>query len=246
MSKIYIEDILKEAQDIGWKLISDQYQNLDSELIFECPEGHKVYLPYKKFRRAAECPICKSNPLSSLDLKPLYKRPDSQRILALDQATITSGWAIFDDGQLVKYGTLNINRASTDERISLIKQWLASIIANWKPDLVALEDIQLQQFGAKNSNNIEGVTTFKTLAHLQGALFNYLYENKTPYEVVHVGVWRKHCKVIGKARADKKKSAQLKVKEWYDVSVSTDEADAICIGRYAAETAIKKAVMIEW
>ncbi len=75
MSKIYIEDIQREAKDIGWTLISEQYQNLDNELIFECPEGHKVYLPYKKFRKNPECPICKLNPLSKVDLKPIYKKP---------------------------------------------------------------------------------------------------------------------------------------------------------------------------
>jgi hypothetical protein len=34
MSKIKIEDIRKELQDDGWKLISDTYENLDSEMIF--------------------------------------------------------------------------------------------------------------------------------------------------------------------------------------------------------------------
>ena len=246
MSKIHIEDIQKEAQDIGWKLISDQYKNLDVEMEFECPEVHRVYLPYKKFRRAAECPICKSNPLATLEIKPLYKRPGAQRILALDQATITSGWAVYDDGKLIKYGSFTVKSASQDERRTEIKQWLASMINNWKPDLVALEDIQLQQFGAKDGDNIEGVTTFKTLAHLQGVLMNYLFENKIPYEIIHVSVWRKHCDIKGKSRSDKKKSAQLKVKEWYDVSVTTDEADAICIGKYAAETTIQKITMLSW
>lgn len=246
MSKIHIEDIQKEASDIGWKLISDQYKNLETELEFECSEGHRVYLPYKKFRRAAECPICKSNPLASLDIKPLFKRPGTQRVLALDQATLTTGWAVFDDGELVRYGAITGNRASSDEKIVSMKQWVASMVANWKPDLVGLEDIQLQQFGAKDSDNVEGVTTFKTLAHLQGVLQNYLFENKVNYEVVHVGVWRKYCEIKGKSRSDKKKSAQMKVKDWYDVSVTTDEADAICIGKYLAATALKKNVMIEW
>jgi Holliday junction resolvasome RuvABC endonuclease subunit len=148
--------------------------------------------------------------------------------------------------KLIKYGSFTVKSASQDERRTEIKQWLASMINNWKPDLVALEDIQLQQFGAKDGDNIEGVTTFKTLAHLQGVLMNYLFENKIPYEIIHVSVWRKHCDIKGKSRSDKKKSAQLKVKEWYDVSVTTDEADAICIGKYAAETTIQKITMLSW
>ena len=43
MSKIKVEDIQNELEKYGWKLISQEYKNLDSELIFECEEGHKVY-----------------------------------------------------------------------------------------------------------------------------------------------------------------------------------------------------------
>ena len=57
MSKIKIEDIRKELQDDGWKLISDTYENLDSEMIFQCPEGHTVYSSWKKLRTKKECPI---------------------------------------------------------------------------------------------------------------------------------------------------------------------------------------------
>ena len=35
MSKIKVEDIRKELEPLNWKLISDEYHNLDSELIFE-------------------------------------------------------------------------------------------------------------------------------------------------------------------------------------------------------------------
>ncbi len=166
--------------------------------------------------------------------------------MALDQATTTSGWAIFDDGVLINYGAITFNSFNTDERISELKQWLISMISNWTPDLIGLEDIQLQQFGAKNSDNVEGVTTYKVLAHLQGVLQNLLYEDKSTYEIIHVSVWRKHCNILGKTRADKKKSAQLKIKQWYDVSVTQDEADAICIGKYLSEVLIKKNRMLVW
>ena len=46
----------------------------------------------------------------------------------------------------------------------------------WKPDLVIFEDIQLQVFDGG-----EQVITFKKLAHLQGVLKNYCYENEITF-----------------------------------------------------------------
>lgn len=42
--------------------------------------------------------------------------------------------------------------------------------------------------------------------------------------------------VKGRARADRKRSAQLIIKEKYDVQVTDDEADAVLIGQYAVDT----------
>lgn len=246
MSKIKIEDISRDISSKNWKLISEIYVNLDSELHLQCPEGHQVYTSYKKWRRGFECPNCQSNPLKNLDQKIICKKPNTKRVLAIDDATTTSGWAVFDDNVLIKYGKITMTQASAVERISITKQWLASMIVNWSPDLVGIEDIQLQQFGEKNSNNVEGVTTYKVLAHLQGVLENYLFENNMNYEIVHTATWRAHCDIKGKSRTDKKKSAQLKVKDWYDIQVTQDEADAICIGKYLSETNSKKNTLIQW
>ncbi|MBQ6628119.1 MAG: hypothetical protein IJH65_04805 [Methanobrevibacter sp.] len=48
------------------------------------------------------------------------------------------------------------------------------------------------------------------------------------------------------SRSDKKKSMQLLVKKWYDVSVSNDEADAIGIGKYVTDTAGAALVVENW
>lgn len=54
MSKIKYEDIKKEVEQIGWELISENYKNLDDEMIFKCPEGHTVYSSWKKAVRAVK------------------------------------------------------------------------------------------------------------------------------------------------------------------------------------------------
>lgn len=110
----------------------------------------------------------------------------------------------------------------------------------WKPDQIVFEDIQLQTF-----NGEEQVLTYKKLAHLQGVLFNYCHEMKIPFIVVPAATWRNYSEIKGKTRTDRKKNAQLKIKRFYDVSVTQDEADAILIGRWAAYK-IKATQVIEF
>ena len=71
-------------------------------------------------------------------------------------------------------------------------------------------------------------------------------EQKVEYQICHTATWRNHCKVKGKTRADKKRSMQMLVKEWYDISVSEDEADAIGIGKFVSDTYIKKNELMVW
>lgn len=241
MAKIKVEDIRKAAIEQGWTLISDEYKNLDSELVFECNEGHRVYSPYKKIRNKWECPICKKNVYNFEDkIEP--KKKNIQRTLGLDQATHITGYAIFDNKELVYAGTFQAAAEDEIERDIEVKNWLMQTIANWQVDLVGLEDIQLQQF----DNKIVGVTTYRTLARLQGILMAACHEQNITYIMCAPATWRSHCGVKGRTRADKKKSMQMKVKEWFDISVSDDVADAIGIGKYVADKHKKKVEVFNW
>jgi hypothetical protein len=64
---------------------------------------------------------------------------------------------------------------------------------------------------------------------------NLFYELNIPCYIAPTNTWRAACKVKGRTRADKKKSMKLLVKEWFDVTVSEDEADAVGIGKYISE-----------
>lgn len=156
------------------------------------------------------------------------------RILGFDQASITSGWAIFDNDNLISYGKWTSDGTHSTERIAQTKYWVASMIEKWKPDLIAMEDIQLQKFTTKSGCEGDAVLVFKKLAHLQGVLKNYCYEKGLPYLVVPAATWRHYSDIKGKNRTDRKKNAQLKVKKLYDVSVTQDQADAVLLTRYAA------------
>lgn len=198
-------------------------------MTFECPEGHRVFAPWKKLRTRRECPICKQNAFIEQDDKILPKNAGVKRTLALDQASKITGYAIFDGDKLVKYGTFTTSSDNEVERFALVRGWLLSMIANWRPDLVGIEGIQLQE---ESAGHKMGVTVFQTLARLQGVIMITCHEAKIPCTVCPTNTWRHECGVKGRTRADKKRSMQLIVKEQYDISVTDDEADAIGIGTY--------------
>ena len=241
MAKIKIEDIRKAAIEHNWTLLSDEYKNLDTELTFECNEGHKLYLPYKKVRDKFICPICQQNQYNfSKEIIP--KSKNIQRSIGLDQATHTTGYSIFDNGKLVYAGVFEAGANDEIERDIEIKNWLIQLIQNWKPDIIGIEGIQLQQLNNKNV----GVTTYQTLARLQGILMATCVEQKTEYVIVPPATWRAHCGVKGRSRTDKKRSMQIKIKDWFDVTVSDDIADAIGIGKYINDNHKKKVEIFNW
>lgn len=237
MAKIIIGDIKVELILKGWNLLSTNYVNLDSDLEMQCPEGHKVFMSFKQWRRKAECPTCSSNVYSTLkEATAMQKKGGTTRVLALDDSTTVTGWAVFDNEELVGYSKIEMTQSSATERIAALRQWLLSMLVKWKPDTVAIEDIQKQ----------ENVQIFKVLAQLQGVMINTLFENKYSYDIVHVATWRSYCEIKGRTRAELKKNAQEKIKEWYDVSVTQDEADAICIGRYVVNDLSKNNDFSGW
>lgn len=242
MSKIKIEDIRKAAIEHNWNLLSDKYKNLDTELTFECNEGHKIYLPYKKVRDKWICPICEQNQYYNFSNEIKPKGKIKQRSIGLDQATHITGYSIFDDGKLVYADTFETIADDEIERDIEIKNWLIQLIQNWKPDIIGLEGIQLQQF----NNKTVGITTYQTLARLQGILMATCKEQNIQYIIIPPATWRAHCEVKGRARADQKRSMQMKVKEWFDITVSNDIADAIGIGKYLNDKHKKKVEIFNW
>jgi Holliday junction resolvasome RuvABC endonuclease subunit len=120
---------------------------------------------------------------------------------------------------------------------------MLSMIDNYKPDLIGIEGIQFQE---ESAGHQMGVTVFQTLARLQGVLIETCVEFDLPFEVAPTNTWRAHCGVKGRSRADKKRSMQMLVKQWYDISVTDDESDAIGIGKFVSETHQQQVEIVSW
>lgn len=215
----------------GWKLISDSYKNLNTELEMICPNGHQQRQTYGNWRKRPVCEKCfAGNVYKVKKNKVPIKKIDTRRILALDAATGITGYSIYDDDILVSYGTFKTNNEkNVTERINEVKQWLINMINKIEPDFIGIENIQLQTFGQGQTQ----VKTYNTLARLQGVLLDTCFEASIDHDLVYSTQWRQYCGVgEGTGRENKKKQAQDKVKIWYQQDCTQDEADAICIGKY--------------
>ncbi len=238
MGRISIDEIKNSLSTDGWILISDTYKNLDSNLEYKCNKGHTVIAPWKKIRENRICPTCMRERLKTKEFKNTKKRSNEYRILAIDQATHTSGYAVFSNKNLIDYGSFIATGNDDIERSIEVKQWMISLIDQYQIDFIGIEGIQYQKEA--------GVTTFETLARLQGILAAACVEDKKQYKIIATNTWRNYCGVQGRTRIDKKRSMQLLVKQWFDINASDDECDAIGIGKYFCDLQVPKVEIIDW
>lgn len=146
-----------------------------------------------------------------------------QNILALDQASRTSGYAVFQEGSLIASGTFTYDDDDFSLRLVKIRNKVDSLIEQYNINKILLEDIQLQG----QTNN---VTTYKALAEVLGVLEELARERKIPHELIHSSTWKSELNIKGRDRATQKRNAQAFVATVYNKKVTQDESDAICIG----------------
>lgn len=160
-------------------------------------------------------------------------------ILALDQSTRISGWAVFDNSQLKSFGHWSETSEDIGKRFLNIKNNIKQKVEQYQPDKIIFENIQLQNGG-------QNVGTFQKLAQLQGMIMILCEELQIPYEIVYASEWRKSCDFLkgnDKHRNEQKKITQQWVKDTFGLKCTQDEADAICIGYHAT---IKSEDFYDW
>ena len=145
------------------------------------------------------------------------------RLLALDQASRTTGYAVFDGQNLIASGTFTLTSDDIGKRLVTYRKKIEQLINEYDIETVAFEDIQMQ-------NQINNVQTFKILAEIFGVTQEYLAEQDYSYKIVSSNTWKSKLDIKGKKREEQKKNAQQYVLEHYGKKVSQDEADSICIG----------------
>lgn len=145
---INIHSVRNHLEENNWVLISDTYKNLDTELEMICPKGHKQSRTYKDWRKHPVCEECLAgDPFKGKKNSVPIKKIDTFRLLALDAATNVTGYSVYDDNQLVTYGTFKASEnKDVTERINEDKRWLQAIIEKIEPDFVGVGALPINCF----------------------------------------------------------------------------------------------------
>lgn len=151
------------------------------------------------------------------------------RILAFDQATRVSGWAIFQDGQYIDSGVIDLQDIrDTGERTKQMGIELCNKIAEVAPNLIIIEEVQ-------NQNN---TSTVIKLARLQGMILGFAAAHKIKTNIFEVTHWRK---ILSYKQGPKIGRNELKqqsidyVKKNFGFDFPEDRCEAICIGDAACK-----------
>lgn len=146
------------------------------------------------------------------------------KLLALDQASRITGYAIFEDNQLITFGKIVTEESDVGVRLMKIRKSIQRLIEDYQIDEVVMEDIQLQ---ANVQNNVQ---TFKTLAEVFGVIYELLTEMNIPNSAVLSTSWKSTLGIKGRTRPEQKRNAQEFVINTFGKKPTQDECDAICIG----------------
>lgn len=146
------------------------------------------------------------------------------RVIAFDQSSTITGFAVFEDGKYERSGVLAILRGySSGSRLKQMMELICHTINSANANKVIIEDI----YASKSAG------TAKMLAQLQGAIIYHCYINELELEIIAPTAWRKRLGFKQSRQVKRwalKKQAVDFIEEYCGKKVSDDEADAVCIG----------------
>lgn len=155
-------------------------------------------------------------------------------VLALDQATYSTGYSIWDKKNkiLLKYGLIKIKGTNVWDRLYQLIQEIEIICNQWDIKEIYIEDIQYQEDKEYQSfeQGVNNVKTFKTLAWLQGVIMYWSYIHNINIETLFSSQWKSFCKIKGTTRSVQKQNSIKFVYNIFREKVESDIADSICLG----------------
>jgi len=150
-------------------------------------------------------------------------------ILSLDQASVISGYAIFDlGGRIVAYGIIDLSKLPKSTQQDQANK--RNVLINNIHDLVQKYDIQ--QIITEGIYYHSNQSTYEKLAKVQGCVQDYaVRKNLVCFSWANAGEWRKWISITGKKREDYKAATKRYVIENFDVpdDLVEDIYDAIGI-----------------
>ena len=149
------------------------------------------------------------------------------KILSLDTSSKITGYAIFNDGKLIRYSSIDkSNIKDSDERMKDMVKCLIALIEREAPDVVVIEET----FLSKNPQ------TQCMLIMILGSVFGVCVYNNYNYYSLRPTQWRKAVhgddEKLPRKRDELKKWSINKVSELFGINdINDDISDAILIGQ---------------
>ena len=105
-----------------------------------------------------------------------------KKLISMDMATKSTGWAFFDEGQLTEYGVLKANDDYIYSRLLTMRSQIREILELHQPDIVVVEEVPIS-----NSSNLD---VGKNLCILQGMVFGVCSDLGIEFKTISPSVWR--------------------------------------------------------
>lgn len=146
------------------------------------------------------------------------------KILGVDASTKCSGYCLIDEtSKLLSHSVFDYKGIKdVDERIDLQIKEFIKLFKEWRPDICYVEDTW-------SKNNVQ---TTKNLTNVIGGIRCLCIGSKCGFNLILPSSWRSVIGIDGgrgTTRDEFKQRAIDWVKKYYDLDVSDDEAEAICI-----------------
>lgn len=148
-----------------------------------------------------------------------------KKVIAFDQATKHTGYAIYLGDELVRYGVLHACGDNPCDRMLLMYRQIYGLLKEERPSLVSIEGTQFQH----------NYLVYRELSQMQGVLFAVCFSLNIRFIVVEPSVWKHSCSVKGKKRAEQKESAVQIVREM-GIDAPEDACEAILHGKHVIKS----------
>lgn len=149
------------------------------------------------------------------------------KVLSFDQSTRITGYSVFEDGQCVENGIINLAKITdTEERSKQMGLAICKVINRHKPQQIIIEEVAMQS----------NPSTLKKLARIQGVAIGFAAAHNIPLHILEPTKWRaalSYKQGPRVKREDLKKQSLDFVKKNFGLEPEEDIAEAICINEAA-------------
>ncbi len=147
----------------------------------------------------------------------------SVKLITIDGSTKKTGIACFRDGKYENHYLLDYSKdKNMENRFEEMTKGIWKILDNYNPNIIYIEETYM-------ANNPK---TMRILTRLQGVVYAWAINNDCEFNTITPVCWREQLSFF---QGSKVKREELKrqsveyIKNKYDIIVTDDEADAICI-----------------